>query len=161
MLSFSRGALGAAAFALCAVSTAPANAAGCWTQAEVSAAKVHEMQPRLMVAAQGCQASGVDIRASYDKFIATKRSALSVASDRLKGHFLADDMGYDRYTTALEQAYGAAVASRATCEEAADIAREAAVSKGDLTTVAARLITVATLPSAVCRADAPIVVASR
>ena len=162
----SHGALGAAAFALCAVSiAAPASAAGCWTQADVSAAKVHEMKTRLMVAANGCRAGDADILASYNRFVAARHAALSAADDRLRAHFLAaagDDgqRDYDRYTAALEQAYGAGAASAESCAEAAAMVKDVIAARGDLTAVAAREIETATLPSSVCPADKPVVLAA-
>src|SRR5579864_941836 len=104
---YSHGALRAVVIALCTVSIAvPANA-GCWTQAEVAAAKVHEMQTRLAVAAKACTAGGVDILPSYNKFLATRKNALSAVDERLHEHFIArgGDLGerdYARYNAALE-----------------------------------------------------------
>jgi hypothetical protein len=166
MRRYSHGALRAAVIALCTVSIATPASAGCWTQAEVAAAKVREMQTRLMVAARACTAGGVDILPSYNKFLATKKNALSLVDDRLRGHFSAADTdegarAYARYNAALELAYGAATASGDSCAEAAAIAREAASSRGDLLTVADREVMVATLPSSVCPANAAVVLASR
>jgi hypothetical protein len=160
------GACRAAVFALCTVSIATTASAACWTQAEVAAAKVREMQTRLAVAARSCTAGGVDIVSSYDKFLATKRTALGAVDDRLRGHFLANESdegarAYARYNAALELAYGAAAASGDSCAEAATLAREAASSRGDLIAVAGREVTVATLPSSVCPATAPVVLAAR
>ncbi len=162
---FSHRALCAAAFAICTVSIAvPANA-GCWTQAEVAAAKVHEMQTRLAVAARAC-AAGVEIGPSYNKFLAVKKNALSAVDERLRGHFSAGDSddgarAYSRYNAALEFAYGAETASGDSCAEAAALAKEAASSRGDLMAVAAREVMIATLPSSVCPANAPVVFAAR
>jgi hypothetical protein len=164
---FSRKALGAATMTILTVSmSVPASAAGCWTQAEVSAAKVHEMQTRLMIAANACRADGIDRLQSYDSFVAAKRVALSAADARLKDHFMATAgeagaQAYDRYAAALEQAYGAAVASRDSCAEAALLASEAAASRGDLAVFADREIAVATLPSSICRVDAPVLLAAK
>ena len=156
--------LSVAAFAISAVSvTAPAHAAACWSQADVSAAKVHELQARLLAAAKECQASGVDILASYDKFVAARHAALIAADDRLKAHFLSsgDDLGYDRYAAALDQAYGTTEASQASCTEAAALVQEVTSARDDLTTVAAREIDTATLPSSLCPVDRPVVLAAR
>ena len=89
-----------------------------------------------------------------------------VADERLRGHFLAaeSDEGaraYARYNAALELAYGAATASGDSCAEAAALAKEAASARGDLVAVAAREVAVATLPSSVCPANAPVVLAAR
>ncbi len=163
---YSHRALRTAVFALCTVSITASATAGCWTQAEVAAAKVREMQTRLSVAAKACAAGGVDIAPTYNKFLATKRNALSLVDERLRNHFLAaggdlGDQAYARYNAALELAYGAATASGDSCAEAATLAKEAAGSRGDLIAVADREVTVATLPSSVCPANAPVVLAAR
>jgi hypothetical protein len=164
MRRLSHRALCAAVSAICTVSIATSASAGCWTQAEVAAAKVREMQTRLAVAAKACGGS-VDILPSYNKLLTMKKNALSVVDDRLRGHFLqSSEMGerdYARYNAALELAYGAATASGDSCAEAAALAKEAASSHGDLIAVADREVTVATLPSSVCPANAPVVLAAR
>jgi hypothetical protein len=162
----SHGALRAAVIALCTVSIVAPASAGCWTQTEVAAAKVREMQTRLAIAARQCGAGNIDIVASYNRFLAAKQAALGVADERLRGHFLAaeSDEGaraYARYNAALELAYGAATASGDSCAEAAALAKEAASARGDLVAVAAREVAVATLPSSVCPANAPVVLAAR
>ena len=161
-----RIALGAAAIALSLGSTAASAAsASCWTQADVSAAKVRELQTRLMVAALRCRANGVNILASYNNFVAAGRTAITSANQRLKTHFMAagpvaGQRDYDRYTTALANAYGAAETGPESCAEASSLAAEAA-AKGDLNEVAARTIPVATLPSAVCPANESVVLAAK
>lgn len=123
------------------------------------------MQTRLAIAAKEC-GTGVDIVPSYNKFLAMKKNALSLVDERLRGHFSAGDSddgarAYARYNAALELAYGAAAASGDSCAEAAALAKEAAASRGDILTVAAREVMVATLPSSVCPANAPMVLAAR
>src|SRR5690349_7040426 len=110
MRRLSHGALTAAVFALCTVSIATPAGAACWTQAEVAAAKVREMQTRLAVAARACAAGGVDIMPRYNKFLAMKQKALGLVDERLRGHFSAADSeegarAYARYNAALELAY--------------------------------------------------------
>lgn len=123
------------------------------------------MQTRLAVAAKECGAGGADILPSYNKFLATKRNALSLVDERLRNHFLAaggdlGDRDYARYNAALELAYGAAAASGDSCAEAAALAKEAATSRRDLVIVADREVAIATLPSSVCPANNPVVLAS-
>jgi hypothetical protein len=123
------------------------------------------MQTRLAVAAKACGTGGVDIISNYSKFLAMKKNALGVVDDRLRGHFSAGDSddgarAYARYNAALELAYGAATASGDSCAEAAALAKEAASSRGDILTVADREVMVATLPSSVCPANAPVVFAA-
>src|SRR5678816_2373693 len=89
MTNPSRMALVAASVAFCLASIAAPAAAGCWTSADIAAARVREMQTKLAVAALQCRFSRVDIRASYNRFLRNGRSALRAANGRLKAHFMA------------------------------------------------------------------------
>jgi hypothetical protein len=165
MKNYRRAALAAAALATCLVSTA-APAASCWSQADVSAAKVRELQTRLMVATLRCRASGVNILASYNNFVGSTKPAIVAANDQLKAHFAAGgpaagQRDYDRYTTTLANAYGAAETGPESCAEAANLAAEATSAKGDLAAFAARAIPVATLPGSVCSGNDSMVLAAK
>jgi hypothetical protein len=163
----SRAALLAASAALCLGSiAAPAATASCWTRADVAAAKVREMQTKLMVAVLQCQVSGVDILASYNRFLRNGRSALRSANERLKTHFMAErkivgQREYDRYTTALANAYGGGQISLGSCAETSALLTEAAMAKSDLLLLAAREVIVPTLPSAPCPANNAVVLAAK
>jgi hypothetical protein len=163
MSKFSQAALGAAALAICLSSAAPAASGACWTQADVSAAKVRQLQTKLMVAALRCRASGVDILASYNRFIRAKRGEITSANDRLKAHFRAasrssGERDYDRYTTALANHYGGARTSQNSCAEAENLAQSAA-SRGSLIETAAHDVSSPKLPSGRCGRD-PVLLAS-
>ncbi len=165
MKNHTRAALAAAAIATCLVSTA-APAATCWSQADVSAAKVRELQTRLMVAALRCRASGVNILASYNAFVGNAKPAIVAANDQLKAHFgaggpVAGQRDYDRYTTTLANAYGAADTGPESCAEAANLAAEATNAKGDLAAFAAHAIPVATLPASTCAGNEGVVLAAK
>ena len=165
MKNYRRAALAAAALATCVISTA-APAASCWSQADVSAAKVRELQTRLMVATLRCRASGVNILASYNAFVGTTKPAIIAANNTLKAHFgaagpVAGQRDYDRYTTVLANAYGAADTGPESCAEAANLAAEATVAKGDLAAFAERAIPVATLPASVCSGNDSVVLAAK
>jgi hypothetical protein len=166
MKNRTRAALAAAAIATCLVSTA-APAATCWSQADVSAAKVRELQTRLMVAALRCRATGVNILASYNAFVGNSKPALVAANNALKAHFaaggpVAGQRDYDRYTTTLANAYGAADTGPESCAEAANLAAEATNAKGDLAAFAAQAIPVATLPSSsACASSEGVVLAAK
>ena len=143
MDKFKRIALGAAAAALCLSSAAPAASSACWSQADLAAAKVRQMQTKLMVAALRCRAGGVDILASYNHFMRAKRGEITAANDRLKAHFRAanrasGDRDYDRWVTSLANSYGGARTNENSCSEAATAADEAASSRGSLVAVADR-----------------------
>ena len=160
----SRAALGAAAIAICLSSAAPAASGACWTQADVSAAKVRQLQTKLMVAALRCRASGVDILASYNRFIRAKRGEITAANDRLKAHFRAahpstGERDYDRYTTSLANHYGGARTNDSSCAEAEDLARSAA-SRSSLIETAAHDVSSPKLPSGRCSGRDPVLLAS-
>ena len=55
-----RGLFASAAVMMCVATPAQA-AMGCWNQTQVAAAKVRDLQSRLMVATLRCQAMGVDV----------------------------------------------------------------------------------------------------
>jgi hypothetical protein len=155
MTKFSRAALGAATIALCMSSVAPAASSACWTQADVAAAKVRQMQTKLMVAALRCHAGGVDILASYNRFMRNKKTEITAANNRLKAHFRAahpstGERDYDRYTTALANYYGGARTNENSCAEAENMALTAASSRGDLVAVADHQIGSAKMASGRC-----------
>jgi hypothetical protein len=166
MKNYRRAALVAAAVATCFISTA-GSAATCWSQADVSAAKVRELQTRLMVSALRCRASGFNILASYNAFVGSAKPAIVAANDQLKAHFaaggpVAGQRDYDRYTTTLANAYGAAETGPESCAEAANMAAEAINAKGDLAAFAAHVIPVATLPaSQACSNSEGVVLAAK
>ena len=162
----SRAALLTATAVLCLGSiAAPAAAASCWTSADVAAAKVREMQTKLMVAVLQCRVSGVDILASYNRFLRDGRSALRSANEQLKAHFMAEgrtvaQLEYDRYTTALANAYGGGQISGVSCAQTSALVAEATSAKSHLLSLAAREVTVPTLPSAPCP-DGAVVLAAK
>ena len=145
MTKYKRAILGAAAVALSLSSAAPAVASACWSEADVSAAKVREMQTQLMVAALRCRAGGVDILANYNRFLHAKRGEITAANARLRAHFLAanrrtGERDYDRYTTSLANGYGGARTNQGSCADAASLADEAASARSGLVAVADREI---------------------
>ena len=145
MSKFKRVTLGVAAVALSLSSAAPAASSACWSQADIAAAKVRQMQTPLMVAALRCRAGGVDILSSYNRFLRAKRAEITAANNRLKAHFRAasrstGERDYDRYTTSLANTYGGARTSATSCSDAASLAEEAASSRGSLIAVADREI---------------------
>jgi hypothetical protein len=152
-----RSALGLAAVAL--VWAQPASAAmACWDEHETAAAKIRDLQSRLMVATLRCRALGIDVLAAYNDFVRVNRSTLQQANGVIKAQF---DRGYggegqrfyDNFTTAMANLYGGDATSDSVCEETAAIAAEAALAEGDV----ARLVDLADrtgrspeLPGGVC-----------
>ena len=131
-----KGALGIAAAAM--IYAQPASAAmSCWGERETAAAKIRDLQSRLMVATLRCRAYGVDVLTAYNDFVRINRSTLQQANGVIKAQF---DRGYgpegqrfyDSFTTALANEYGGDATSYAVCEETAAIAAEAALAEGDI-----------------------------
>jgi hypothetical protein len=131
-----KGALGLAAAAM--IYAQPASAAmSCWDEHETAAAKIRDLQSRLMVATLRCRAIGIDVLTAYNDFVRINRSTLQQANGVIKAQF---DQGYgregprfyDSFTTAMANYYGGDATSGAVCEETAEIAAEAAAAQGDV-----------------------------
>jgi hypothetical protein len=131
-----KGVVGFAVSALLFVQ--PANAAmACWGPREAAAAKVRDLQSRLMVAAMRCRAMGVDVLAQYNQFVRDNRDTIQQANGLLRAQFVSGygtegEAFYDRFTTALANEYGAEPTSGEICDEIADEASEAAAAQGDI-----------------------------
>ncbi len=131
-----KGVLGLAAAAL--VYAQPASAAmSCWNEHETAAAKIRDLQSRLMVATLRCRAIGIDVLTAYNDFVRINRSTLQQANGVIKAQF---DRGYgrdgqrfyDSFTTAMANQYGADATSGSVCEETAAVAAEAVAAEGDV-----------------------------
>lgn len=131
------GGLFAAAAAMLCVSM-PANAAmGCWDATQVQAAKVRDLQSRLMVATLRCQAMGADVSGAYNRFVRANRETIQGANAVLLAQFRSGygsqgQTHYDRFATALANIYGADATDRGICADTAALAEEAAAANGDL-----------------------------
>ena len=117
----------------------PARAApSCWNAQRVAAAKVRDLQSRLMVATMRCSAMGIDILPAYNDFVRTNRSTIQAANGVIKAQFNAAYGGgrgqteYDRFTTRLANAYGADPTDAAICSHTAALARQAVAANGDI-----------------------------
>src|ERR1700741_3781521 len=102
-LKKARAALVAGAMMICIPATASAQA-GCWNQTQVAAAKVRDLQSRLMVATLRCSAMGVNVAAAYNRFLAANRETIRGANAVLMNQFQAahgrQAQGhYGRFTT--------------------------------------------------------------
>jgi len=126
--------IGAAAFLF----VQPAQAAmSCWGQQQAAAAKIRDLQSRLMVATMRCQAMGVDVLTAYNDFVRVNRSTIQAANGVIKAQFETGYGGegedfYDRFTTALANEYGADPTTDAICGETAAAAEEATLAEGDV-----------------------------
>lgn len=122
----------------------PARAAEtCWNNTETAAAKVRDLQSRLMVAALRCRAGGIDILSAYNDFVRVNRSTLQAANDILRAQFDsahgpgAGQREYDSFATALANAYGAGETSVARCAEVAAVAVRGVGAAGEIAALVA------------------------
>ena len=154
-----RGALGLAAAAL--IHAQPASAAmSCWDEQETAAAKVRDLQSRLMVATLRCRAMGIDVLTAYNDFVRINRSTLQQANGVIKARFnqgygREGQRFYDSFTTAMANEYGGDATSGEVCEETVAVAAEAALAEGDiglLVDLADRTGRSPNLPGGVCPA---------
>lgn len=136
-----RAAVVALAFTM-AAGQAQAATNDCWSAQEVSAAKVRDLQTMLMVAGLRCRGTGTDVLAGYNRFVAINRAAIVEINTRLKAHFNSaygpaeGQRRYDRFTTALANAYGAGGSGTANCDAMAALAENAAAAGGSQTALA-------------------------
>jgi hypothetical protein len=116
----------------------PAHAAvGCWNPKQVAAAKVRDLQSRLMVATMRCSAMGIDVLPAYNNFVRTNRSTIQAANGVIKQQFTSGfgargQSEYDKFATALANAYGADPTNAAICRETAARASQAVAANGDI-----------------------------
>lgn len=138
----------------------PAEAAmGCWNQQQVAAAKIRDLQSRLMVATMRCGAMGIDVLPAYNSFVRTNRTTIQDANGLIKAQFRSGygargQTEYDRFTTALANAYGADPTNAAICRETAEIANRAVAAKGNvskLVEIVEAMGSAPRLPGGVCR----------
>lgn len=131
-----KGALGLAAAALLYAQPAAA-AMSCWDEHDTAAAKIRDLQSRLMVATLRCRAIGIDVLTAYNDFVRINRSTLQEANGVIKAQF---ERGYghdgqrfyDSFTTAMANQYGGDATSGAVCEETAAVAAEAVAAESDV-----------------------------
>jgi hypothetical protein len=109
----------------------------CWSEADMDAAKVRDLQSRLMVATLRCQGAGFDITPAYNRFVVANRPALQGVNGVLMTQFRSGfgeeaQVEYDRYATALANAYGGDATDRDICANSERLAEEAAGARGNL-----------------------------
>lgn len=147
----------AAAMTLQAV---PAQAAmACWNESGVAAARVRDLQSRLMVDALRCRAFGIDILGAYNEFVRSNRATIQAANAVIMAQFSRGfgdgaQSEYDRFTTAMANAYGADRTDGEACAEAASLAAEAVAAGGDverLVEIEERLGPPPSLPGGECK----------
>jgi hypothetical protein len=130
------GVLAATASMLCV--SVPANAAmGCWNETQVAAAKVRDLQSRLMVATLRCSAMGADVSPAYNRFVAANRRTIQGANTVIMaafraGHGAQAQVQYDRFATSLANIYGDDPTDPDVCADTAAVAEQAAAAQGDI-----------------------------
>jgi len=122
----------------------PAHAVmACWNPTQVAAAKVRDLQSRLMVATLRCQAAGADVTGAYNRFVRANRETIQGANAVLLAQFRTGfgngggEVQYDRFATALANGYGADATDEAVCAETEALADEAAAANGDISQLVA------------------------
>jgi len=132
------GRLGAAAALMLCVSM-PAHAVmGCWNPTQVAAAKVRDLQSRLMVATLRCQAAHADVTDAYNRFVRANRETIQGANQVLLAQFqtgFGSSQGqtqYDHFATALANGYGGDATDASVCADTASLADEAAAANGNV-----------------------------
>lgn len=114
--------------------TLPAQAAGCWDNQAVNAAKIRDLQTMLMVGTLRCRIGNESLLPVYNRFVNNNRSALKQSNEQLHQHFTRTGSGvngYDRFTTSLANSYGAGTKGISDCAELRALAAEAAMAKGN------------------------------
>jgi hypothetical protein len=136
--------LWASAVALVVSSLATSAQAACWTDEEVSAAKIKDFETMLMVSALRCKNTPADFISDYNQFVTSGRATLVEANERLRTRFkrgtfpVAGLNNYDRFVTSIANGYGAG-GDGASCEDMASLnaaAKRANASVEDLALLA-------------------------
>lgn len=115
--------------------------AACWTPAEVDAAKVRDLQSRMMVAALRCTKSNHDLLPEYNRFVREKRSLLKLGNGVLRSHFAKGRnskqalRAYDRYAVSLANRYGAGSGDLSECKHMKVLVTAAVQSDSRLTSL--------------------------
>jgi hypothetical protein len=110
--------------------SAPSGADRCWSEADMDATKIRDLQSRLMVATLRCQGAGVDVTGAYNHFVIANRATLQGINAVLMSRFRSDvsdaeaQVQYDRYATALANAYGGDTTNRRVCDNTARLPRK-------------------------------------
>ncbi|MDB5670151.1 MAG: hypothetical protein JWO25_1110 [Alphaproteobacteria bacterium] len=145
------------AAAMSLASAQPASAA-CWNTQQAAAAKVRDLQSRLMVATLRCQAMGYDVSPAYNQFVRANRDTIQAANGLIKAQFATASGGdgeqlYDSFATALANAYGAGQTNSDICRDTESAEQEGGQAAGDvslLLALADRLGPPPALPGGTC-----------
>lgn len=131
MIRIRKALIGAAV--LLATTGTSAQAATCWNGVEQAAAKVRNLQLRLMDATLRCQMTGVDITPAFNEFVRANRTALQGANEVLRARM--GEAEYDRFVTALANGTADATTDEASCAAAAATADQGRDAAGEVQTL--------------------------
>jgi hypothetical protein len=141
----------AAAWAVLAAGTAHASATTCWSPVEEAAAKVRNLQTRLMVATLHCQLVGSDITPAYNNFVRVNRTTLQAANSVLRTRL--GERAYDSFVTLIANLSAGSMADAEQCAIAAEVAGAGEGAGGDVQKLVAleeRLEAPLDLPGGAC-----------
>ena len=153
-----KGGVVMAAAIACSASVPAQATMNCWNETQVAAAKVRNLQSRLMVATLRCQGLGIDITAAYNRFVVANRTTIQGANSVIMAQFRSGvgrdaQRHYDSFATSLANAYGGEATDRTICAETAMVADEGANAGGDIERLVAlenRLGVMPALPGGRC-----------
>ncbi len=140
--------------AVLSLASTPVNAA-CWTQNEIAAAKVRDLDTMLMVSGLRCRFKSAALLDTYNAMVVHHHGPLSEANARLKEHFtnvIGGASALDRYITRVANRYGADAESL-TCESLLSIAAAAMAEEPTLDALVAfaeRAAVAPVLPEGAC-----------
>jgi hypothetical protein len=120
----------ATAWLALAAGTAQASTNACWNPVEEAAAKVRNLQTRLMVATLQCQLVGSDITPSYNNFVRANRQTLQGASTMLRKRL--GERAYDTFVTFIANVSAGTAMDAAQCAVAAEVAGSGEGAGGDV-----------------------------
>ncbi len=128
MIRICKASIGAAV--LLAVTGTNAQASSCWSGVEQAAAKVRNLQLRLVDATLKCQMAGIDITPSYNEFVRANRATLQGANDVLRARL--GEAEYDRFVTSLANGTAGGGTDAASCAQAAATADQGRGAAGEV-----------------------------
>ena len=91
---------------------------GCWTDREIAAAKVNDLDIKMDVGALRCRSVDVHIEQQFTAFKRVTASVIAEAGDVVQAHFGGNPLLYDHYAIKVANKYGAGRPDE-TCDQVA------------------------------------------
>jgi hypothetical protein len=129
MTKYGKGLAGAAALLALTTTSAQATSA-CWNGTEQAAAKVRNLQSRLMDSTLRCQIMGFDITPAYNGFVQQNRATIQGANGVLRARL--GEREYDRFVTWLANVADGGQTNGEHCAAAAASAQAGIAAAGDV-----------------------------